>query len=88
MSCNLRSSKYITDGQCVTTKPVVEAVCADRCLVYDSGALFSQRQRPSLMNIKQDHNVSGSEIAFVDMVEDRELYYFLSYCSILVINVI
>lgn len=61
MSCNLRSTRHITDGQCMTTKPVVEAVCADRCLVYDSGALFNQRQRSSPMNIKQDHNVSARE---------------------------
>lgn len=48
MSCNLRSTRYITDGQCVSTKPVVEAVCADRCLVYASVLPFaSQLMRSS-----------------------------------------
>lgn len=45
MNCNLRSTKYITDGQCVSTKPVVEAVCADRCLVAANS--LSQRHRSS-----------------------------------------
>lgn len=45
MSCNLRSTKYITDGQCVTTKPVVEAVCADRCLVYSSASPVSGKTK-------------------------------------------
>ncbi|XP_025200335.1 uncharacterized protein LOC112598169 [Melanaphis sacchari] len=51
MNCNLRSSKYITDGQCVSTKPVVEAVCAHRCLV--SASSLSQRHRSSIHDNQQ-----------------------------------
>lgn len=51
MNCNLRSTKYITDGQCVSTKPVVEAVCADRCLV--SANSLSQRHRSSPFDNQQ-----------------------------------
>jgi len=51
MNCNLRSSKYITDGQCVSTKPVVEVVCADRCLVAASS--LSQRHRSSMLDNQQ-----------------------------------
>ncbi|KAF0753518.1 Sclerostin domain-containing protein 1 [Aphis craccivora] len=51
MNCNLRSSKYITDGQCVSTKRVVESVCADRCLV--SASSLSQRHRSSMLDNQQ-----------------------------------
>ncbi|XP_022160880.1 uncharacterized protein LOC111026992 isoform X2 [Myzus persicae] len=51
MNCNLKSTKYITDGQCVSTKPVVEAVCADRCLV--SANSLSQRHRSSPLDNAQ-----------------------------------
>uniref|UniRef100_A0A2S2NIN8 Sclerostin domain-containing protein 1 n=1 Tax=Schizaphis graminum TaxID=13262 RepID=A0A2S2NIN8_SCHGA len=51
MNCNLRSSKYITDGQCVSTKPVVEVVCADRCLVAANS--LSQRHRSSILDNQQ-----------------------------------
>lgn len=51
MNCNLRSTKYINDGQCVSTKPIVEAVCADRCLV--SANSLSQRHRSSLLHNQQ-----------------------------------
>lgn len=51
MNCNLRSSKYITDGQCVSTKRVVESVCADRCLV--SASSLSQKHRSSMLDNQQ-----------------------------------
>lgn len=50
MSCNLRSSRHITDGQCVTSKPVVEAVCADRCLVYATANPFTNMRSSSTAN--------------------------------------
>jgi len=74
LSCNLQSTKYITDGQCMTTKPVVEAVCADRCLVYDSSGpsrSFSQRQRSSMMTIKQDINVEALHCVDGDVKFER-----------------
>ncbi|XP_026807728.1 uncharacterized protein LOC113550216 [Rhopalosiphum maidis] len=51
MNCKLRSSKYITDGQCVSTKPVVEVVCANRCLVAANS--LSQRHRSSMLDNQQ-----------------------------------
>ncbi len=35
MKCSLRSSRYVYDGECVSRKPVVETVCADRCIRYE-----------------------------------------------------
>ncbi|VVC36434.1 Hypothetical protein CINCED_3A020430 [Cinara cedri] len=60
MSCNLRSSKHITDGQCVTIKPVKEAVCADRCLVYSSASPVSGKtQRSTGEQVEALHCVDG-----------------------------
>ncbi|XP_050443860.1 uncharacterized protein LOC126847570 [Adelges cooleyi] len=63
MNCNLRSTRHITDGQCTTTRPIVEAVCADRCLVYASTLPFNKRVRPSYLTKTQQvealHCVNG-----------------------------
>lgn len=53
MNCNLRSTRDITDGQCTSTRPIVEAVCADRCLVYNSASLKTNRLKSTAVYKQQ-----------------------------------
>ncbi|XP_065211498.1 uncharacterized protein LOC135839412 [Planococcus citri] len=52
MKCSLRSSRYVYDGECKSKKPIVETVCADRCIKYDYNKL------------NQHHSVSPYHIQY------------------------
>lgn len=54
MKCSLRSSRFVYDGDCVSKKPVVETVCADRCIKYE----YSKIRKPVFIGDIQKEKIT------------------------------
>lgn len=65
MKCSLRSSRYVYDGECRSKKPIVETVCADRCIKYEYnkanhpiyGGIPSMNKYPKSLDAKRQVRV-------------------------------